>query len=175
MVLFTPPILTNPVPTPVTPYQYLDSRIDMISSQMDEVMVHFRTMASPATQTYADVATSAAPLITPDTAIIRPVLEPAPDMQGPPPPVVASTSKLIGDLPCFCPAACLSYTPQGLSHQTHNPPPRTNVHHNCQCLQCCQIRHRWHKLPGSIRQVIQYSSNEIAQLLQRPPRQLGKI
>jgi hypothetical protein len=70
MVGFTPPIPTTPVPTPTTLYQYLDSCVDTISSQMDELMVHFHTMASPATQTYADVATYAAPLVTPNTPII---------------------------------------------------------------------------------------------------------
>jgi hypothetical protein len=41
MVVFTPPIQNTPVPNPITPYEYLDSRIDTISSQMDELMVHF--------------------------------------------------------------------------------------------------------------------------------------
>jgi hypothetical protein len=74
MVVFTPPI--QDTPAPITPYESLDWHIVTISSQMDELMVYFRTMASPATQTYDTAATPTVSTITPDTPTIWPVLEP---------------------------------------------------------------------------------------------------
>jgi hypothetical protein len=50
--------------TPDTPYDYLDGRIYVMSTQMNEIMLHFCTLASPGTYVAAAVL---APLISPDT------------------------------------------------------------------------------------------------------------
>jgi hypothetical protein len=119
MVVFTP---VTPVPsssldaTPVTPYEVLDRRMDAMTTQLDEIMSHFRRMAAATTPTPGlppepadDDSTaygSTIHTITSPRTNLHPILEPTPPVQGPPPPVAASNAELIGDVR-------LSYTPQG--------------------------------------------------------------
>jgi hypothetical protein len=59
--------------------------------------------------------------IVPSGALLRPTLEPTPELQGPPPPVARSNAELIGDHPDPgdhpVDPVRLSYTPQGHSHR----------------------------------------------------------
>jgi hypothetical protein len=91
--------------TPDTAYVYLDRRIDVMSMQMTEIMLHFCTMAAtPGTTlsvfpngTYVAAATMQAPVVLPDTPQNHPVLEPTSDVQGPPPTIATSNAELISD------------------------------------------------------------------------------
>jgi hypothetical protein len=54
MVVFTPILAPTPDPIPMTPQEYIDSRFSVLDSQtaslnsnMEEIMVHFRTSPSP--------------------------------------------------------------------------------------------------------------------------------
>jgi hypothetical protein len=42
-------VVYTPMPVPLTPYESLDRRLDTLSRQMDEMMVHFRTLATSGT------------------------------------------------------------------------------------------------------------------------------
>ena len=114
MVVFTP---MQGTPAPVTPYEYLDNRISTISSQMDELMVHFRSL-TPVSIPQTGYPSVASPPPASASAL-RPPLVPTPDVQQPPPHVAASNAELIGDRPVR-----LSYTPQGPSHHQRQPPSR---------------------------------------------------
>jgi hypothetical protein len=125
MVVYTP--LPPLPPTPDTPYDYLDRRIDLLSTQMNEIMIHFRNSATPGT--YVTAAASA-PLVSPDdtspdatnasTRSSTPTrLEPTPDVQGPPPAVAASTAELING--ARSPAMRLTYTPRSQASNRRAP------------------------------------------------------
>ena len=106
MVVYTP---MQGTPAPVAPYKYLDNRISTISSQMDELMVHFRSLTPVSLpQTGYPLVTSPPPA---SASALRPPLVPTPDVQQPPPPVAASNAELIGDRP-----VCWDIVIHGLSH-----------------------------------------------------------
>jgi hypothetical protein len=121
MVSYTP---LPPLPVmPDTPYHYLDQRINVMLTQMEELMTHFRAMAgtpapTPSPGTYVSAANgSATPGVSPTTPASR--LEPTPDGQGPPPAVATSNAELIGD---NHPAIRLLYTPRSTASNRRDLP-----------------------------------------------------
>lgn len=122
MVVFTPvtPLPSRIEPSVGTPYEVLDRRMDTMTSQLDEIMVMFcQLAATPNAPTLGlppepdDDSTAYGSTVHTITSPPRPrpILEPTPPVQGPPPPVAASNAELIGDT-----SVRLSYTPQGHRH-----------------------------------------------------------
>jgi hypothetical protein len=150
------PLLTQTPSAPVTPMddlrRDLDGRIDNLTQQMEAFMTSFReatpsSISAPAlppstTTVNSPVVTSSPALllpsplalpvdplcspIVPSGVLLRPTLEPTPELQGPPPPVARSNAELIGDSPGDHPVdpVRLAYTPQGHSHRRRTA--RTN-------------------------------------------------